>query len=154
MNLINVRPSARKRGNNGFFAADVDRLFNEFFKTDFPNFTGGRAFNAPQPAVNILETGNAFRLELAVPGLEKSDLTLKVEKDTLHISANKEYAKVEGETVKKQEFGIYNFERTFRLAKSIDTESISAKVNNGILSIELPKKEEAKELPARSIEVL
>lgn len=153
MTLINVKPATRKRFNNGFLTSDVDRLFNEFFKTDFPAFTGGSAFTNQGPAVNVIETGNAFRLELAVPGLEKSDLTLKVEKNVLHISAKKEYVVQEGEEIKKQGFGNYEFEKTYHLAKSIDTESISAKVDHGILRIELPKKEEAKELPARNIEV-
>lgn len=145
MTLINVKPVANKRRNNGFFPAEVDRIFNDFFKNDFST--------AQQPAMNIVETGDAFRLDLAVPGLEKSGVTLKVEKGILHISAKKEYQNVEGEKIRRQEFGAYAFERNFRLAKTIDNEAITAKFNNGVLSIELPKKEEAKEQPPRTIEV-
>lgn len=153
MTLINVKPTARKKRNEGLFLSDIDRFFNDFFRTDFPGYTGGTTFNQTQPAINVLETADTFQLELAVPGLEKSDLTLKVEKDVLHVIAKKDYQTAENVKIRKQQFGNYDFERTFRLAKSIDNESISAKVNNGVLVVELPKKEEAKEQAPRTIEV-
>lgn len=153
MTLINVKPAIRKRKTNGFFPTEVDRLFNDFFRNDFPTFAKENNFVNRQPALNVVETADAFRLELAVPGLEKSDISLKVEKGILYISGKKAYEQVEGEKVRRQEFGTYAFERNFKLAKSIDNELISATFNNGILSIELPKKEEAKAQPPRTIEV-
>ena len=105
------------------------------------------------PAANILETGDLFRLELAVPGLEKKDFDINVEKQVLTISANHEVATVEGETVRRREFGTVNFKRSWRLPETIDSAAIEARYEAGILQVVLPKKEEAKEKPARNIEI-
>jgi hypothetical protein len=86
------------------------------------------------------------------PGLAKEDFNIKVEKDTLSISAKKETAPVEGENVKVREFAYTSFARNFTLPKTVNAEAIEARYENGILFLSIPKKEEA--LPqVRQIEV-
>lgn len=125
-------------------------LFDEFVNSGIPAF---RSQSPAYPATNVWENGDQFRLELAAPGLEKKDFAINVEKEVLTISANQEAAAIEGETVRRREFGTTNFKRSWRLPASIDTTAIVARYEAGILFVVLPKKEEAKEKPARTIEI-
>lgn len=95
--------------------------------------------------VNVMELDDKFQLELAAPGLKKEDFELNVEKDVLFISADRSRDKKEGVKVLRNEFGNYNFKRSFQLADTIDAENIKASYKNGILQVALPKKE--KEAP-------
>ena len=127
---------------NGFFGKD---LFNEF---NTPAFSGS------VPAVNVVESKEGFRIEVAAPGLQKSDFKLNLEKNQLTISAHKEQNSEEaGEKYTRREFKYNSFQRTFTLPNSIDGDKIEANYGDGILSVSLPKREEAKEKPARQIEI-
>lgn len=133
---------------------------------NFPNLLGsvfGKDFNdifAPAtltnygvPAVNILEHDGGFRLEVAAPGLKKEDFKINLENNVLTISAQKEQKNEETtEKYTRKEFSFNSFRRTFTLPNSIDGEKIGAAYTDGVLSIELPKKEEAKKTP-RTIEI-
>ena len=122
----------------------VDELFNNFFNNDYhENYVKN---SGPTPATNVFETEHDFKIEMSLPGFAKEDvqmiakdnlLTIKVKKEE---NENKENYKYE-----RREFGSYNFEKQYRLPKTVDAESITAKFENGILNILLPKKEEAKE---------
>ena len=105
------------------------------------------------PKVNVMESKDDFRLDLAVPGLDRSDITINVEKGVLQISAKKEFEAQENETVRRREFGSYSFNRSFKLNDKIKAEAIAATFKNGVLSVTLPKKEEAKEKAPRKIEI-
>ena len=95
-----------------------------------------------------------FKIELAAPGLEKGDFDINVEKDQLTISAKKETSnEVNDEKFTRKEFSYSSFKRNFHLPEHVQGDAIEASYENGILAIVLPKKEEAKELPARNIEV-
>ena len=127
---------------NGFFGKD---LFNEF---NTPAFSGS------VPAVNVVENKEGFRIEVAAPGLQKSDFKLNLEKNQLTISAQKEKKEEEvQETYTRREFKYNSFQRTFTLPNSVDGDKIEANYADGILSVALPKREEAKEKPARQIEI-
>ncbi|SKC17026.1 Hsp20/alpha crystallin family protein [Dyadobacter psychrophilus] len=127
---------------NGFFGKD---LFNEL---------AAPAFSGSVPAVNVVESTEGFRIEVAAPGLQKSDFKLNLEKNQLTISAQKEQKEEEkNEKYTRREFKYASFQRTFTLPNSIDGDKIEATYNEGVLSIALPKREEAKEKPARAIEV-
>ncbi|MCR9286424.1 MAG: Hsp20/alpha crystallin family protein [Bacteroidetes bacterium] len=112
------------------------------------------------PAVNIKESDEGFNLELAAPGLGKEDFKLELENDILTISAEK---KVEKETAEenenktekytRREFSFQSFKRTFTLPETVDISNINANYENGVLLVNLPKKEEAKPQPARLIEI-
>lgn len=127
---------------NGFFGKD---LFHEF---NTPAFSGS------VPAVNVVESTEGFRIELAAPGLQKSDFKLNLEKNQLTISAQKEQKNEENnEKYTRKEFKYTSFQRTFTLPNSVDGDKIEATYAEGILYVALPKREEAKEKPAREIEI-
>jgi HSP20 family protein len=127
---------------NGFFGKD---LFHEF---NTPAFSGS------VPAVNVVENTEGFRIEVAAPGLQKSDFKLNLEKNQLTISAQKEQKNEEdNEKYTRKEFKYTSFQRTFTLPNSVDGDKIEANYAEGILYVALPKREEAKEKPARQIEI-
>jgi len=140
--LANVNP----RRTKAFFPGHLDAFFNEVAKAN--------SFVNQNPAVNVSETEEQFTLEVAVPGLKKEDLNLKIEEETLIISATKE---VQTEETKEQytrrEFNFNNFERRFQLNETINVENINASFADGILSIVLPKVVEEKKDTNRSIEI-
>jgi HSP20 family protein len=120
----------------------MKELFNEFpttvsktFREDVLNF----------PPVNITEKSDSYVVELAVPGFEKSDFNLKLDEKLLTISTEKkEETKAEGDKLIRKEFSSKAFKRSFTVDEKIDTDNISAKYENGILLLTLPKKEIAK----------
>jgi HSP20 family protein len=101
-----------------------------------------------KPLVNISETETSYDIEMAIPGFEKNNVSISIENDTLKISGTREIK--EYKTNHKSEYRHKSFDRTFNLGKEIDTENVSAKFENGILTILLNKKEEAK---PRKIEI-
>lgn len=138
MKVVAVKPQVPS-----LFADDsFDRLINRFFGPEV-SFGPYRDWVENRPAVNIVESENNYRIELAAPGLNKEDFNIQVEKDTLSISAKKESTAVEGEKVKVREFAYTSFQRNFNLPKTVNAEAIEARYENGVLSLTLPKKEEA-----------
>jgi HSP20 family protein len=128
--------------------------FNSFFGNNLLNELYTPAFSGSIPAVNVAENKEGFKIEVAAPGFLKGDFKLNLEKNQLTISAEREQK--EGETTDKyttREFKYGSFQRTFTLPNSVDGENIVANYADGILTVALPKREEAKEKPAREIEV-
>lgn len=153
MNLVTVHPRHQRVVRRPSFATPVfDNLFNELINGSFPK-PQSNSFTKNRPAVNVIESNDNFRIELAVPGLTKKDISINVEKDFLTIKANRETAPKEGEKYTRKEFGYDNFERTFQLPETVDTSDIKAAFKNGILEVTIAKKEEAKVLPPRAIEI-
>ena len=148
MALVKINPALNRfpKGN-----AFMDGFWNEDY---FKPFFNDAIFEKNSPAVNVIENGNNFVLELAAPGLGKEDFKVNLEKDLLTVSATRE---TESETTevnyRRREFSFSNFERAFKLPKTVDTEKIDAKYENGILFLTLPKMEIAIEKPAREIEI-
>jgi HSP20 family protein len=106
------------------------------------------------PAVNIIEDNQDFKVEVAAPGLCKEDFKVHVEKNILEISAEKKDEKIsENKKYLRKEFNYSEFTRTFSLPSSVDAEKIMATHNNGILTVEIPKKDEAKVNPRKQIEI-
>jgi len=138
MKVVAVKPQVP----SVFVDESIDRLINRFFGPEV-SFGPFRDSVENRPAVNIVETEQAFRIELAAPGLNKEDFNIKLEKDTLSISAKKETTTVEGEKVKVREFAYSSFQRNFNLPKTVNAEAIEARYENGVLFLTLPKKEEA-----------
>ena len=144
----------RRRGSYNQFP-NFDGLLNELFTDDMSdalrsNYNKGITL----PKVNIQEIEDAFKVDMAVPGLNKSDFSVRVDKDTLVISAEiKDREDKKENQFTRREFGYASFQRTFILPETVDGEKIEAKYKEGILSVELPKKEEAKPKPARAIEI-
>ena len=94
------------------------------------------------PPVNIIDKSAVYSVELSVPGYIKVDFSIKLDNNVLTVSTEKkEQSIVENEKLIRTEFGLKSFKRSFTLNEKIDTENIAARYENGILKIELPKKE-------------
>lgn len=128
-------------------------LSEDFFRSALIN----NFFDEPQksiPAVNISESENNFLIEVAAPGYDKKDFKISFEKDVLTISSEKESKKEEDSvTIRKKEFYCQAFKRNFSLPEEINSDLISASYQNGILTIQIPKMEEAKVKSVHQIEV-
>jgi HSP20 family protein len=129
-------------------------IVNDFFGRDllsdfFDDYTG-----ISTPAINIKEGKDDFQVEVAAPGLNKKDFTLNLENNVLTISCNKEENREEkDEHYMRREFSYSSFTRSFTLPNTVDPEKIKASHKDGILSIDIPKREEARVKPARKIMV-
>jgi len=130
-------------------------LVDEFFNGDlFPRFFDSDTRHS-LPAVNIIEGKDDFRIEVAAPGLNKEDFKVNLENNVLTISSEKEEKNEEKneEKVMRREFSYYSFSRSFTLPQTVYAEKIKATHKDGVLNIVIPKKDEAKEKPAREIKI-
>ena len=153
MNLVTVHPRHRRVTRRPAFATPVfDNLFNELANGNFSK-SKSNGLTKNRPAVNVIESSDNFKIEVAAPGLTKKDININVEKDILTISAEREINQKEEEKYSRREFSYDNFKRTFQLPDTVDAANIKATFKNGILEVTLTKKEEAKELPPRAIEI-
>ena len=95
--------------------------------------------------VNIVEEKDHFNLTAEVPGWQEEDIELEIHNDTLTLRGQAEKEKKEEkDNYRMREFVKHSFERSFRLGSHIDQEKVSAKLDNGVLHVRLPKREEAK----------
>jgi len=105
------------------------------------------------PAVNIAETENEFHIELAVPGLKKDDFKISLDKNVLSVSAEKKTENVdESKKYSKREYSYNSFVRSFTLPETADYAKIEAEYTDGVLKLNVAKKEEAK-IQSREIAV-
>lgn len=115
-------------------------VWNHFFDDDF-GF--GRMTTAPTPAINVIEGDKEYKVELSAPGMTKEDLKLRInEDDQLVISMEKKNEQKEekkNEKYLRREFSYSSFEQAFTLPDEVDKEKISAGMENGVLTIDLPK---------------
>ena len=96
------------------------------------------------PAVNITEEDNSYKVTVAAPGMSKKDFNIDVEGNMLTISAEKEEEKEESDKkFNRKEYNYSSFSRSFTLPEEVAKEEISAKYDNGILMLTLPKNEKA-----------
>lgn len=133
-------------------------IFDDMFKTDWmDNGNNGMSrIGTSVPAVNIAENDESFILEVAAPGMSKKDFNLELDNGVLTISSEvkKEDEKKEnGGRFTRREFSYTSFKRAFSLPETVDPEKISAKYNEGVLKIELPKREDAKVQAKRMIDI-
>ncbi|MBN3036300.1 MAG: Hsp20/alpha crystallin family protein [Bacteroidales bacterium] len=103
------------------------------------------------PAINVYENGQEYTIEVAAPGLKKEDFSLDIERDIMEISSSREMEQTGDMKVLRQEFCYEGFRRKFEIPDSVDPDQINATYDAGILRIILPKKEEAREKPPRTI---
>lgn len=128
---------------------------DDVFNKDLPSvFTSNFNTGITLPKVNIKETADAYVVDMAVPGLKKSDFQIDLHNQVLSISTEvKEESEQKEEYYTQREFGYSSFKRTFSLPETVNENHIKASYNEGIISIHLPKKEEAKQKPARAIKI-
>lgn len=125
----------------------IDGLFtNNFSKTE-------TSCNSSKPGVNIIENENDFQLHIALPGIAKENIDINIDGDLLTISKTTVESKetttekekeVAAPKFLRKEFSLSDFKRTFTLPDSVNANDINASNENGVLTITLPKKEEAK----------
>ena len=106
------------------------------------------------PAVNIITSEDQFDIELATPGNKKADFQIEVEDDVLIISSETVSQSGDTETsYERKEFGYNSFQRSFNIPESVNTDKISATYKEGVLTVSLPKKEEALPQPKKLISI-
>ncbi|MCC8062024.1 MAG: Hsp20/alpha crystallin family protein [Rikenellaceae bacterium] len=128
-------------------------IFNDFFGNEWLPKA-----NSNSPAINIRETENLYEVELAARGLTKDDFKIRIEDDnqlvvTMDKSSENQEEQDEGRYLRR-EFYYSHFQQSMILPENIDKEKIEAKVENGVLTIDIPKKKEEEVAPAaKEIEI-
>ena len=126
-------------------------IFNKSFGNEFvSNFNTGITL----PAVNVLDNDDEYIVEMAVPGLKKSDFDVNIDNQLLSISAESNTENEDtNENYTRREFGYSSFKRTFSLPETVETDKIKAKYEDGLLKVMLPKRDEAKKKPLKQIKI-
>ena len=138
MNLVRYNKTIPKRSSHTFGDSFDDLFFNPFSAV----FGGHNTSNTP--SINIIEEKDRFLVEVASPGFDKADFDVKIENDQLIISASRENTAEETENAyTRKEFNYSAFTRSFYLPETVDGNKTDAHYKNGILTIELSKKEES-----------
>jgi HSP20 family protein len=119
---------------------DFFRPFNEWFNSGGPLM---RTLSVP--SVNISEDTDQYKVALAAPGLKKSDFRIEVDGNMITVSSEKEEKKDEKEArFKRHEYSYSSFRRSFTLPDDVNKDKIEALYTDGILTVSIPKSEEAK----------
>jgi HSP20 family protein len=146
------------RTNGNLFPA-MPSLLNDFFTDDWfdPSLTNWRSSGATLPAVNVRETNDEFRIEVAAPGMKRDDFKVELDSHVLTISSQREDKREEKDqegNYTRREFSYQSFQRSFTLPEEkVEGEKIAARYADGILHVTVPKKETAKVKPAKQITV-
>lgn len=119
----------------------LDRLFNRFGENfEEPIYSGNW-----MPTTDIFETKDNLIIKAEIPGMEMKDINVEIENNVLTIRGERKFEeKTEEKGFQRFERAYGKFVRTFTLPPGVNPEKILATYNNGILELELPKKEEAK----------
>lgn len=132
----------------------LPNFFNDFFDNDWMVKA-----NATAPAINVIENDKDYRVEVAAPGMTKEDFDIQLgEGNELVIAMEKKNESgekdKEGKKYLRREFSYTKFQQAFDLPDNVDVEKINASMNNGVLTIELPKvATEEKTKACRAIEI-
>src|SRR5579872_925280 len=119
----------------------MNRLFHDSFSEDREALTT----TAFAPAVDVYEDEHDVTLKIEVPGIDEKDIDVRVENHTLTVSGQRKFEKEEKEeNYRRVERQYGSFTRSFTLPNTVDTETITANYDKGILNIKLAKKAEAK----------
>jgi HSP20 family protein len=132
MNLVTFNP---EQALDSFF--DTDQIFG------FPRANLGQPIALPK--VNVVEKDEAFYLEAETPGMTEKDVSVEFNAGVLTLKGQREQdSKTEKTDYNIREFTRQSFERSFRISNQVDSEKVSARMDQGILKVTLPKKEQAK----------
>ena len=145
------------RISNPWFS-NLPSMIDRFFEGDVMDWNRDNFSdtNTTLPAVNIKEDNDQFMIEVAVPGMKKEDFRIDFDNGRLTISSERKNENVEkdGEKVTRREFSYQSFQRSFTIPENmVNADKISAKYENGILYLNLPKREEIKPKPAKQIAI-
>ncbi len=130
----------------------IPAVFNDLFDTEFMPKASATA-----PAINVKETDKAYFVELAAPGMRKEDFNVHInDEGNLMIKMEKKDEKKEEDKSARylrREFSYSRFEQTLILPDDVEKDQIKARVEHGVLTVELPKHEEQKVKVSRQIEI-
>ena len=121
-------------------------LFNDFFDNDF--WMTSTKKNVTAPAVNVIDEEKEYKVEVAAPGMTKEDFQIKLDNDNNLIIAlekknkNEEHDKKTNKYLRR-EFSYSKFQQAFTLPDDVEKDKITAKMTDGVLTIDIPKKEPA-----------
>ena len=118
-------------------------IFNDFFDNDWMVRT-----NATAPAINVLENEHSYEIEVAAPGMKKDDFKVHIDENG-NLAIEMEKKTDEKEEKKnghylRREFSYSKFQQTMVLPDDVERDKISAKVENGVLNVIIPKVEKTK----------
>lgn len=139
------------KGNNFWpSTSSVDQFLNDSifnWRNEMNGFNGA-------PRVNIAETDEEFMVEMAAPGMKREDFHVELDNDTLVIWSERSDEKEDSNSsYTRREFSYGSFRRVFHLPNTVEADKIKAKYQDGLLSLVIPKKEEAKRKPPRTIKI-
>ncbi len=145
MRLTRWRPQRDLLG----FQDELTRMFNRFFDTDllapFQDDGEGLTRSTWYPAVDIAEEDDAFIVTAELPGLKKKDIHVSYQDGMLTLEGErKRESKIKEENYHRVERSYGKFSRNFQLPSGVQADKIDAKFSDGILTITVPKAEEAK----------
>lgn len=124
--------------NKDLFPAFYE-MMESFFKDDGDFFAS--SWKSTSPAVNVSKTENNYQVDVAAPGLQKSDFTIEIQNGVLSIGATQEHSKTDKDDhYTRKEFSYQSFKRTFQLPDDADEQGVSATYENGLLKISIPLK--------------
>ena len=130
----------------------LPEVFNDIFNTDYMPRT-----NATAPAINVLEDEKQYTVELAAPGLKKDDFNVNInEEGNLVIKMEKKQEQSTNDKKShylRREFNYTKFEQTLILPDDVEKEKIAARVNDGVLTVDLPKFVQEKQTVHRQINI-
>ncbi len=127
--------------------------FDNLLSRDWPSLLDNPGFKSV-PAVNVKESETGYHIEMAAPGMKKEDFRISLENGLLEISSeakSEQNEKKENFTMK--EFHYSSFKRSFTMPEQVDEGRISASYADGILKLDLPKKESAKPVAPKTISI-
>lgn len=138
MTLIKFNP-ARELFRDQFVNTQINSLFDSFFNDGLGKFERNVFFT---PRVDVVENEARFEVHMALPGLRKEEISIDLEKNVLSISGERKLASEK----KDEKFHLVEnfygkFSRSFTLPENIDQENLSAELKDGILLVQIPKKE-------------
>ena len=145
--------------SNGTFFPTIPSLFDDFFNRDWldSSLANWRVSGATLPAVNVMETNDDFKIEVAAPGMKRNDFKVELDNNVLTISSQREDKLEEKDAngnYTRREFSYQSFQRSFALPENkVLGDKISARYMDGILYVTVPKSEDAKVKPAKQIAV-
>lgn len=131
-------------------------FFDDFLTRNMFDWTAQSNDRIFLPKTNILETSDDFRVEVAVPGMKKEDFSLELDKEILTIQSevsSEEWKNGSDVNYNLREFSYHSFKRSFYLPNTVEADEIEATYEDGILSLVIPKKEEAKKKPVKIIAI-
>ncbi|MEP6648262.1 MAG: Hsp20/alpha crystallin family protein [Saprospiraceae bacterium] len=138
MTLVKFNPEKR---NNGSLLPGFNDVFDSILNDTFFN----DRLVTRVPAANISESADHYHVELAAPGLKKEEFKISLDRNVLNVSvARQRDIRDEQKNYSKREFSYSSFVRAFTLSDSANAESIEAAYTDGVLKIDIAKREEAK----------